>query len=149
VKTSRDRLVHEVREKGMSMQRRRLSLLFFALTCLVAIPAFAQQTIALSSGKQIKVLGVGKISFPEDGPALMLRYETDIPVSDVLALSSEADEIWTVFRKEVEREQFVNAILSANEPPHGFIITRNETFNFVYKRNVIGTWSRLKSKSKS
>jgi hypothetical protein len=112
--------------------------------CGVSAPP-AQQTVTLPSGKQVKVLGVGKVMFSNDAPALMLKYETDIPIDDKERLSQEADEIWKSFRDDVEKAQLTSAILSANEPSKGLVVTTSRGFNFVYKRGADGTWSRLGS----
>lgn len=70
----------------------------------------------------------------------MLQYQTDLKVADKAALRAEADEIWPVFKVDVERANLKNAIISANEVPQGFIIKRGNSYNFVYEKNADGVW---------
>ena len=98
------------------------------------------QVRKLSSGRSVKVIGVGQMNFPDSGPALMLKYETDIKISDRVALRKEADEIWTDFRGDVERAMVSSAILSANAPQQGAIIQKSEGYNFVFQKQSDGTW---------
>lgn len=53
------------------------------------------------------------------------------------------EEIWAAFRSDAERANVKNAIISANEPRQGFIITTNRWRNFVFKRSADGSWSRI------
>ena len=73
----------------------------------------------------------------------MLKYQTEISLDNKDALTKEVDEIWNVFRFDVEKAELTNGIVSANEKPIGFIVTTNKSFNFVYKRGPDGQWSRL------
>ena len=75
---------------------RRISLIclagsvLLASACEKAAPPPQYRIVTLPSGKQVKTLGVGQINFPQSGPALMLRYISDVPMSDTLALGREA-----------------------------------------------------------
>ena len=94
----------------------------------------------LSSGKQIKVLAEGKITFKAGPPALMLKYETDISFDDLTSLTKEAEEIWKDFKDEVEKNGFTNAILSANQPSQGKMASLGKMYNFVFVKNETGEW---------
>jgi len=94
----------------------------------------------LPSGKDVKVLGVGKMYFSRDEPALMLKYLTDVAIDDEDALQKEVDEIWPFFRVDVEKAQLRTAIISANEPPTGVVISESRAFTFVFKKADDGTW---------
>jgi hypothetical protein len=96
----------------------------------------------LPSGKHLLVLGVGKIYFSESSPALMLKYQTEISIDDVPALVKEADEIWSVFVRDVENAHLTAGIVSANSKPTGAILTRTKSYNFIYMRKPNGKWSR-------
>lgn len=120
----------------------------FALMLLLAACGGGEpphQTVTLPSGKKVTVLGVGKMSFTNDTPALMLKYQTDISLDDKASLESEVDEIWASFRGDVEKAQLVNGIVSANEKPKGFIFTTSRARNFVFKRGPEGQWSKVGS----
>jgi len=70
----------------------------------------------------------------------MLKYETDLTVSDLVAMRKEVDQIWALFREDVERGNYHGAIVSANEVPRGLIFKSSKSYNFVYERRVDGTW---------
>ena len=75
--------------------------------------------IKLESGKELKVLAAGKIYYAQGKPGWMFKYETKLKIDDVPALQKEAEEIWPLLKKDVEKEGYESAILSANEPPKG------------------------------
>jgi hypothetical protein len=117
-----------------------LSVLFL-VGCTASGPNY--KTFTLPSGKQVRVMSIGQINFSQSAPALMLTYQTDLKVADKAALRSEADEIWSVFRNDVESANLNAAIISANEIPHGFIVKRGNSYNFVYQKRADGTWHCL------
>jgi hypothetical protein len=104
------------------------------------------QIHTLPSGEQIKVLGVGRINLPASGPALMLKYQTDLNMSDTAALHAEAERIWQEFRKDAEQAQVASAILSANSPPSGGMVSHGHAYNFVYEKAAEGTWRELQKR---
>jgi hypothetical protein len=114
--------------------------------CLVALLAVGcggappYEIHRLRSGEQIKVLGVGQVNFPESGPALMLKYQTDLDFSDTAALHAESARIWQEFRKDAEQAQVSSAIISANSTPSGGIVSRSQGYNFIYERAPDGSW---------
>jgi hypothetical protein len=66
------------------------------------------RTFTLPSGKAIRIMSMMQVNFSQSAPALMLRYETDLKVSDKTALRAEVNEIWPVFRNDVERAKLAN-----------------------------------------
>jgi hypothetical protein len=98
------------------------------------------QLVTLPSGKEIKVLGMGKIVFSQDKPALMLKYQTDLSLDDKPALREEVEEIWASFRINAEKEKMSNAIISANELPKGGLVSTSRSYNFVFRKSEDGTW---------
>ena len=70
----------------------------------------------------------------------MLNYQTDLNISDVENLRKEVDDIWPTFQVDVEKAQVSFAVISANEPPKGTIITQNRKYNFVFQKSSDGTW---------
>lgn len=102
--------------------------------------------VTLPSGKHIKALGVVRLAFTKGSPALMFKYQTDLPIDDIPALEKESDEIWSSFRFDVEREGFTNGVISPTTEPKGFMVTTSKSYNFVYVRDANGQWSRLPNK---
>jgi hypothetical protein len=99
----------------------------------------------LSSGEQVKVLGVSRTSFPQTGAALILRYETDLDLTNTEALRAEAGRIWVDFRTEAERADVHGAVLSATSAPSTGIVRHSRGYNFVYIRHSDGTWREANS----
>jgi hypothetical protein len=118
-------------------------LLLLLVACTPAPPPV--QLVTLPSGKQVKVLGLYKISFSKDVPALMLKYETAIPLDDRQKLTQEADAIWRSFYADVEKAHLTTGVISANEHPTGLFVASGRGFNFVYNRRPDGSWFRVGS----
>ena len=72
----------------------------------------------LPSGKQIKITGTGRMHFTKGPDAPVMNCETDIPIDDKVALRKEVDEIWTLFKIDVEREGLTNAAIHHPERRH-------------------------------
>jgi hypothetical protein len=83
---------------------------------------------------------VGPIQFTQAPPGLALSYETDVNIGDREALRKEATEIWHDFRVDADRARVQSAIIMANEKATGFIITHNNSYNFVFERRSDGSW---------
>jgi hypothetical protein len=111
-----------------------------AMTAACQYQAQPSKEVALPSGKKVRVLAVGQINFSNDSPALMLKYQTDLKVSNAVELRKEVDEIRPVFRTDVEHANLTNAIVSANEVPQGLVVKTANAMNFVYKRSADGDW---------
>src|SRR5262245_37669362 len=120
-----------LRFKHGSKISRILGLLLLGLTsCTSSSQQF--RLVKLPSGKDVKVMGVVPMRFSQGPPALMLKYQTDYKISDRSALRNEVDEIWSVFKTDVEKGNFTNAIISANEVPHGTLVKQSKGYNFVF-----------------
>src|SRR5690242_18698939 len=117
-----------------------LALLILTATCdgRAAQPAYQLRT--LSSGRQVKFVGVTRIRFSDSGPALMLSYETDVAMSDTAALRGEADDIWHDFHETADSARVSGVVLSAHSPARGGLVSRSEGYNFVYERAPDGSW---------
>lgn len=76
--------------------------------------------------------------------ALTLKYRTQIPLSDVPGLRKEADEIWNLFQVDADHGNYEGAIIMANAPETGAVITANRSFNFVYEKKD-GIWHAIES----
>jgi hypothetical protein len=107
--------------------------------------------IKLKSGNEIKVLAAGKIHLATGKPGWMFQYRTGLRIDDVRALQEEAEEIWPIIRKDVEKGGYNFAILSANESPKqnwaGFI-SNNRGYNFVFEKTESGEWKLVENKKK-
>ena len=73
----------------------------------------------------------------------MLKYETDLKISEVDALRKEADDIFGVLKVDAENGKFTSAIVSAKEKPTGLILKSSKGYNFVYEKRADGKWRCL------
>jgi hypothetical protein len=73
----------------------------------------------------------------------MLKYETDLKISDTDALRKEVEEIFAVLKVDAENGKFRSAIVSANEKPTGLILKKSNGYNFVYEKRADGQWHCL------
>jgi hypothetical protein len=104
-------------------------------------------SIKLKSGKEVKVVKVDPVyGQGMKKLAVELQYETELKVSDLATLRKEADEVWEVFRFEVERASEKTAIVSAVEKRPPGIVTRSEGYNFVFEKRADGRWHCLDDK---
>jgi hypothetical protein len=127
-----------------TMKRKIINSFIVVIICLLILsfgcsqnPPYTQHS--LPSGRTIKVSGIGKMYFSKDDPALMLKYFTDINISDVNALRKEVDEIWPTFMIDVEKSGLKSAIISAHEMPKG-IISKTMSYNFIFFKQADGFW---------
>jgi hypothetical protein len=95
---------------------------------------FANQSMVLGSGKSIEIIAVGPLKFSQGSAALVLKYRTAIPITDMASLRKEASEIWDRFMVDVERAGYQQAIISANEPEEGGVISHSRGFNFIFEK---------------
>lgn len=126
------------------MKKKAIASLVLALTaglflssCTPPPPSYSERK--LSSGRVVKSVSIGKIAFSGGDSALMLKYYTDVDMSDSAALQLEAEDIWKDFQPEVDKAGLKGAILSANSMPHGFI-SQTSMFNFVFEKQPTGQW---------
>jgi hypothetical protein len=114
-----------------------LSLLLIALA--VSLRTYSAEPLKLNSGKEIKILAVGPLQSTVGWSGLMLKYRTEVPMSDIGALRIEADEIWDHMVVDAEHGNYRTAVINANGPETGRIVTTNSSYNFGFqKRN--GSW---------
>jgi hypothetical protein len=104
--------------------------------------ASADQTVTLGSGKSVDVLSVGPLQSTQGWSALMLKYKTLVPLSEMPALRKEADEIWDRLVVDAERNGFRSAVISANEPPHGVVAATYQSYGFVFEKRD-GAWRTI------
>jgi len=98
----------------------------------------------LPSGREVKVIGITKMFFTKGDPALMLKYRTDLRLEDHDQLRKEVEEVWQVFRVDVERAGLKAAVISVQEQPKRvLIVSTSKGYNFVVKKSEAGTWEFL------
>lgn len=101
--------------------------------------AFSGHSMKLGSGKTVEIIDFGPSQSAKGLPALILRYQTSIPVKDVISLRKEVDEIWDRLEVNVDKTGYQQAIISANEPVKGGLKNQDRTLNFVFEK-IDGSW---------
>jgi hypothetical protein len=120
---------------------------------LIAIPTFlrgarSSGTLTLPSGRQIKITGIGPTHFPNGTDAMILNCETDISIDDMADLRKEVDEIWSLFRKDVEAAGTTNAVIRVTHPEGGGFVTQSRGYGFVFEKRADGQWHCLQDENK-
>ncbi len=101
-------------------------------------PSYTTNT--LPSGRVIKIAGTGQIDFPNGKTAWVVRYYTDLNLTDTVKLQDEALEVWNAFRNEADKSQLNFALVSANEMPTT-TIPKNRSSNYLFKKEPNGDWT--------
>lgn len=100
-----------------------------------------------SSGKEIRIINISKIDFPESGPALVMTYKTEIPIENMPELRKEVDEIWEVFRKDAEaaavKAAAIRAVVHENKEGKG------SGYGFVFEQRDDGSWFHIGDEEKN
>lgn len=97
----------------------------------------------LPSGKQIKVNAEGKMHFDNGEVALVLNYETEIPIENMKFLREEVDEVWSIFQKDVEKAELNTAIIRASHLQGNDTYRSGKSYGFVYYKHDDGKWVLL------
>jgi hypothetical protein len=122
-------------------------LLALMVGCSDAQPDSAQTPAARSAqtpvpplAKQFRVTSVVKVNFSQGEPALVLNYETDIPIDDMKSLRKEVDTIWESFRKDVEKAQLKNGVIRATYYDNSGWLRVGKGYGFVFTKGDDGKW---------
>ena len=122
--------------------RLKFSILLFLLMTAVGCGRQTQnfKLFKLPSGKEIKVTRMGKMDFPNNNPALVMNYLTDISVDDKVALRKEVDEIWSAFQKDVENANLQAGVIRATHAEGGGFVKSGKSYGFVFLKRDDGKW---------
>lgn len=110
-------------------------------SCSPSPPAY--KVHKLPSGKEVKILGTGKLFHSNGEKAFMFKYQTDLKLGEKKKLKQEVLEIWKYLRHDIDKTDIKNVIISAHEKPKGFIITVGASHNFVIQKGKNGRWRFL------
>jgi len=129
---------------------RRLILSTLAVTMVLLALSGCGSTDAgytvhkLPSGREVKAIGITQMFFTKGDPALMLKYQTALRLEDRDQLRKEVEEVWQVFRVDVERAGLKAAVISVQETPKRvLIVSTSKGYNFVVKKSDAGIWEFL------
>jgi hypothetical protein len=105
-------------------------------------------TVSPSATKQVRVTGIQRMNFANGDSALVLNYETDIPIEDKPALRKEVDEIWQRFQKDVEKAGVNSGVIRATHYENTGIIRKGNGFGFIFVKGTDGKWQLQDDKKK-
>ena len=115
-----------------------LSMLVIAIACSSQAQNF--RTFKLPSGKEIKITGMVKMDFPNSDPTLVLNYLTDIPIDNKVELRKEIDEVWSVFRVDVEKAKLKAGVIRATHMEGSGLVTSGKGYGYVFVKGDDGQW---------
>jgi hypothetical protein len=132
------------------MMKARIYLVLVLMVLLALIVAFraytrsnkAMQDLKLPSGKTVKVRQIWQQKGFNHFAALCLDYQTDLKLADRAALREEADEVWSVFKKDVEAGKFNTGEIIAHEVQQHYSLLEPLGYRFAYQKQEDGSWIR-------
>lgn len=118
-----------------------LSVAALASACGPAEPGYT--VVASPAGGELKLEELSETLAPGGEPALLLRYRTDLDLSDVPALEREIVEVWNYLRPRVEARGFDAAVIQAAywEPPSWQRRGAAAQYVIERSRNGQGSWA--------
>ena len=129
-------------------------LFLLLLACYGCAPKSNERVVRLPSGRHIVVIGqLGAVRLGDGTNLFTMSYRTHKKVTDP-ALRSEIDEVWALFRSDVERAKFKAAAINAMELPDAsaksffFSIEKSNSRNFVFTQLADETWQWIGDQKK-
>jgi hypothetical protein len=98
--------------------------------------------------KLIPSTKVGKMNFPNGDSALVMEYETAIPIDSMMALRKEVDWIWEDFRTDVENANLKTGVIRAVHSGGVGLVTQSKGYGFVFTKRDDGKWHCLEDEKK-
>ncbi|HYV09831.1 MAG TPA: hypothetical protein VE980_02885 [Pyrinomonadaceae bacterium] len=118
----------------------KLTLALSILVTCIACSSQAQnfKSFKLPSGKEIKITGMVKMNFPNSDPALVLNYLTDIPIENRVELRKEIDEVWSVFRIDVEKAKLNAGVIRVTHMEGSGFVKSGKGYGYVFVKRDDG-----------
>lgn len=98
--------------------------------------------------KLITPTSVHKMDFPNGQSALVMEYQTAIPIAQMAELRKEVDWVWEAFRVDVENAKLSNAVIRVTHPEGGGLVAQSKGYGFVFTRDADGRWHCLQDEKK-
>lgn len=95
--------------------------------------------IELPSGRSVRLLAMAQTG-PEAQPAVVLRYETSLPLGNGAAVGAEAGEVWEKLRGQIESDGAHAAVLQATGSVDGWVFPYASSRKFGWRRAQGGNW---------
>ncbi len=92
--------------------------------------------------------GIHKMDFPNGDSALVMEYQTDIPIDKMEDLRGEVNWIWEAFAVDVENAGLKNGVIRAVHPNGAGLVTTSKGYGFVFVKRDDGKWHCLQDEKK-
>lgn len=98
--------------------------------------------VELGAGRSVRLLALARTG-PESDPAVLLRYETDLPMHQAAATLAEAKQVWERLRSQIGSEGARAAVLQATGSVEGWVFPFASSRKFAWTRRDGGEWAPL------
>lgn len=98
--------------------------------------------------KLIIPAGVHKMDFPNGESALVMEYQTAVPIAQMADLRKEVDWVWEAFSVDVENAKLTNGVIRVTHPEGSGLLTQSKGYGFVFTKQADGTWHCLQDEKK-
>jgi hypothetical protein len=98
--------------------------------------------------KLITPTGVHKMDFPNGESALVMEYQTAIPIAQMADLRKEVDWVWEAFSVDVENAKLTNGVIRVTHPEGSGLLSQSKGYGFVFTKRADGTWHCLQVEKK-
>lgn len=98
--------------------------------------------IPLRATDLVKVQGAYFVEFSSAPPAVVVEYETDISVSNMSALTSQADKLIKLFQADIDATGVRTAVLRATHFEGSGRMREGNGYGFIYAKDANGIWVR-------
>jgi len=98
--------------------------------------------VELPSGRSVRLLALAQAG-PEAQPAVVLRYETSLPLADGTAIGVEAGQVWEKLRGQIESDGALAAVLQATGSVDGWVFPYASSRKFGWRREQGGNWTAV------
>jgi hypothetical protein len=138
------------------MWRAGAVLLLFANLFLVDCSGSNREgkPLTLQPGRVVRVLEVVPPHYPDGDtaspPTLLFEYQTDLTIPTKATeswhdLYAEIAEIWSVVRKDAEKDHYTSAIIRVRERPHGLFVKKANMWSVAYQIGPDHEWHILRT----
>lgn len=100
--------------------------------------------VSLPSGREVRLLAFAQ-GGADSEPAIMLRYETSLPLGDSAAVGKEAAEVWEKVRDEIDSEGVRAAMLQATGSVQGWVFPFASSRKYAWQRDEGGPWTTMRA----
>ena len=91
---------------------------------------------------------IHQMDFTNGDSALVMEYQTDIPMDKMVALRSEVDWIWDAFVVDVENARLKTGVIRAVHSNGTGIVSTSKGYGFVFVKRDDGKWHCLQDEKK-